>query len=237
MTSKQVLDELKKAGSENIKNIYIKHGAKEPFYGVRIEDMKKIQKKIEKESWQQIAYDLYNSGIGDAQYMAGLLADGSKMTKKELQAWADKASYGGISEYSVAWVTSENEGAMELALKWIDSPKASIATSGWTTLSSIMATWPDEKLDISLLKKLLKRIEKDIHKAPNRVRYCMNGFVIAAGSFVKDITKDATETGKKIGHVEVDMNGTACKVPFAPDYIKKVIDKGYLGKKKKTAKC
>lgn len=32
------------------------------------------------------------------------------------------------------------------------------------------------------------------------------------------------------------MGDTACKVPFAPDYIK-VQDRGVIGKKKKTAKC
>ena len=80
-------------------------------------------------------------------------------------------------------------------------------------------------------------MEKQIAKAPNRVRYCMNSFVIAVGSFVKELNKEAIETGKKIGSVEVDMGGTSCKVPFAPDYIKKVVDKGYLGRKKKTAKC
>lgn len=236
MTSKQVLDELKKAGSESIKKVLMKHGAKEPFYGVKIEDMKKIQKKI-KENQQQIASELFSSGIGDAQYLAGLMAHGSKMNKKELETWADKAVWQMISEYSVAWVACENEAAIELALKWIDSPKEKIATTGWNTLSSVVATWPDENIDISMLKKLLKRIEKEIHTAPNRVRYCMNSFVIAAGSHVKDMTRESTETGKRIGDVEVDMNGTACKVPFAPDYIKKVIDKGTLGKKKKTAKC
>jgi hypothetical protein len=51
------------------------------------------------------------------------------------------------------------------------------------------------------------------------------------------MTKEASEVGKKIGEVRVDMNGTYCKVPYAPDYIKKVADKGYTGKKRKTAKC
>jgi hypothetical protein len=45
------------------------------------------------------------------------------------------------------------------------------------------------------------------------------------------------EAGKKIGVVMVEMEGTACKIPFSPDYIKKVVDKGTVGKKKKTAKC
>ena len=65
----------------------------------------------------------------------------------------------------------------------------------------------------------------------------MNAYVIAAGSFIKDLNKPAISTGKKIGTIEVDMGGTYCKVPFAPDYIKKVVDKGYLGKKRKIIKC
>lgn len=236
MNTKEILKEIKKAGSESIKKIHLKHGAKEPFYGVKVEDLKKIQKKI-KDDQQKIALELFASGIGDAQYLAGLMADGAKMSKKELQAWAESAEWQMISEYSVAWVASENKDAFDIALKWIDSAKPHVAAAGWNTISSVMATRQDSELDIPVLKKLISRVEKEINNAPNRVRYCMNGFVIAAGSFVKELTPLATATGKKIGNVEVDMGGTSCKVPFAPDYIKKVIDKGYHGKKKKTVKC
>jgi hypothetical protein len=65
----------------------------------------------------------------------------------------------------------------------------------------------------------------------------MNGFVIGVGGYIKELTKEAIETSKKIGDVYVDMRGTACKVPSAPDYIKKMEAKGYIGKKKKTVKC
>lgn len=236
MKSEQILKEIKAAGNESTKKIHMKHGAKEPFYGVKVEDLKKIQKKI-RENQQQVALELFESGIGDAMYLAGLMADGSKMSKKELQSWVTKAEWPMISEYSVAWVASENAEAWELALKWIDSSKATIASSGWSTTSNMVATWPDEKLDIPGLKNLRYRVEKEIANAPNRVRYCMNSFVIAVGSFVKGLNKEAIDTGKKIGSVEVDMGGTYCKVPFAPDYIKKVMDKGYLSRKKKTAKC
>ena len=65
----------------------------------------------------------------------------------------------------------------------------------------------------------------------------MNGFIIGVGAYIKDLTKEAIETSKKIGEVYVDMGGTACKVPAAADYIKKMEAKGYIGKKKKTVKC
>ncbi|MFT7161922.1 MAG: hypothetical protein ACI9GZ_003109, partial [Bacteroidia bacterium] len=36
---------------------------------------------------------------------------------------------------------------------------------------------------------------------------------------------------------QVDMGETACKVPLAKDYIQKVVDKGRVGKRKKSARC
>jgi len=65
----------------------------------------------------------------------------------------------------------------------------------------------------------------------------MNGFVIGVGGYIKELTKDAIDIAKKIGDVYVDMEGTACKVPSAIDYINKMEAKGYIGKKKKTVKC
>jgi hypothetical protein len=65
----------------------------------------------------------------------------------------------------------------------------------------------------------------------------MNGFVIAVGGAVAPLADLAIATGEKVGTVSVDMGGTACKVPFAPEYIRKVHAKGNLGKKRKTVKC
>ena len=87
------------------------------------------------------------------------------------------------------------------------------------------------------LKQLMERVQKTIHKQPNRVRYAMNGFVIAVGTSVKALMDVAVQAAEKIGPVSVDMGDTACKVPFAPDYIKKVQQRGAIGKKRKTAKC
>ena len=80
-------------------------------------------------------------------------------------------------------------------------------------------------------------MQKTIHRQPNRVRSVMNGFVIAVGSYVQALTDVALQVGAKIGPVVVDMGGTACKVPYAPDYIQKVEKRGAIGKKRKTTKC
>jgi len=233
MTAKEILLQLKEMGSENIRRIFEKHGAPPNQYGVKIEDLKKIQKQVKKD--YALSLQLYDSGISDAQYLAGLIADESKMTKKDLQHWADSASWHQLNEYTVAWIAAESNHGWELGIQWIDSKKESVRSSGWATLANLVSLKNDEELDLEKLKNLLYRAEKEIASAGNRVRYTMNSFIIAVGGYVKSLSAEAIKIGKSLGHLTIDMHGTACKVPYAPDYIQKMIAKGY--KKKKMARC
>jgi len=234
-TVDEILNELKYFGNENTKKIFLKHGAKEPFYGVKVQDLKKIVKKVKKN--HELSLALYDTGNSDAMYLAGLIADENKITKSELNKWANSAYWYMISEYTVAWVAAESRYALELALDWIDSDKENIASAGWATLSNYIALKADEELDIPLYSKLLDRVEKDIHQAQNRVRYTMNGFVISVGTSIEALTKKATSTAESIGKVKVNVGTTSCKVPLATDYIQKVFVRGTIGKKRKTARC
>jgi 3-methyladenine DNA glycosylase AlkD len=235
MTVQEIMDDLQSHGSESIKKILLKHGVKEPFFGVKIEYLKPIQKKVKMD--YQLAKDLYATGNADAMYLAGLIADDEKMTKNDLDTWVERAVSNNISEYTVPWVATGSNYGFELALEWIESSQEYIAAAGWSTLSNIVSLKPDNELDLSSLKMLLSRVEKSIHSAPNRARNTMNGFMIAVGTYITALTDDAIATAKRIGTVTIDTNGTACKVPYAVDYIKKAIDKGVIGKKKKMVKC
>lgn len=235
MTAAEIVKELETLGRPSHKKTFLRHGIKEPLIGVPIADLKKIQKRIKKD--YRIALDLYDTGIYDAMYLAGLIADDMKMTKKDLQKWVTQANCDMLCGFTVAWVTAESPHGWELGREWIDSPKQSIACAGWSTLASLVAVKDDDDLDIPGLKKLLQRVEKTIHQAPDRVRYNMNGFVIALGSYVPALTNEALKAAAKIGKVEVDMGDTDCRVPDAATYIKKVQDRGTIGKKRKSAKC
>lgn len=231
----KIVEELKSQGSESTKRVLMKHGAKEPFFGVKVEYLKKIQKRIKMD--YQLALDLYDTGISDAMYLAGLIADDAKMTKKDLQKWVKGAYWYMLSECTVPWVASGSKHGRELALEWIESKNELIASAGWATLGSLVATKDDADLNLPELKKLLARVEKTIHQQPNRVRGAMNAFVIAVGGYVKPLTQLAIKTGEKIGEVEVDMGDTSCQVPYSPDYIRKIEKRGAIGKKRKSAKC
>lgn len=235
MTTKEILAQLKDYGDERTKKTHMTHGAKEPIFGVKVADLKKILKQTKKN--HELSLELYDTGNSDAMYLAGLMADEKQISREQLNNWVKNAYWSYLSEYTVPWVAAETEYGFELGLEWIDSPEETIAAAGWSTLAYYSAVNKDEDLDMGRYRQLLDRVAKEIHNAQNRVKYTMNGFVISIGSYIPELTDKATKIAEKVGVVEVDMNGTACKVPFAKDYIQKVIDKQRVGKKRKTARC
>jgi 3-methyladenine DNA glycosylase AlkD len=235
MTAREIVEELRKLGSESIKKVLRNHGVQEPFFGVKIADMKQIQKRIKKD--YQLALDLYDTGNYDAMYLAGLVADDAKMTKKDLNRWVKMANGGALASATVPWVAAGSHHGYEIALEWIDSEKENVAVAGWATLSSLVALKDDDDLDLAGLKRLLQRVEKTIHQQPDSVRSAMNGFLIALGTYVQGLSDLVMQAAAKVGQVSVDMGDTACKVPNALERIHKAQESGAVGKKRKTVKC
>lgn len=235
MTQKEVLEQLEAFGNERTKNTFLKHGAKEPLFGVKAGDLKKILKKTKKN--HALSLELYATGNSDAMYLAGLMADEKQITAAHLEDWVGKAYWYYLSEFTVPWLAAETDYGFELAKKWIESKEEGIASAGWATFSNFASIRPDETLDIDAYSQLLDRVAKEIENAQNRVRYTMNGFIIAVGSYIPALTEKAQEIATKIGKVSVEMGGTSCKVPLASTYIQKIIDKDRIGKKRKQARC
>src|SRR5688572_11399655 len=168
MSTKDIIEELKPLGRDSYKKVLLNHGVKEPCFGVKIEDLKKIQKRIKKDN--QLALALYETGVYDAMYLAGLIADDAKMTRRDLQNWAKKAQ-GPLAGWTVPWVAAGSPHGWELAWEWIDSGDDFIAEAGWATFSSLVSIEDDAQLDLPKLKLLLQRVKKTIHTSPDVVRY------------------------------------------------------------------
>ena len=235
MTTEEIMTSLEEMGNEQTKKTLMNHGAQEPMFGVKVQDLKKVLKKTKKN--HELSLELYATGNSDAMYLAGLMADEKQITKAQLQEWVEKAYWYFLFEYTVPWIAADTEFGFELGLEWIKSDQENIAAAGWSTLAGYAGVNPDENLDIEAYSQLLDQVGAEIHDAQNRVRYTMNGFVIAIGTYIPALTDKAQEIATKIGKVTVNMGGTACKVPLATEYITKVIDKGRVGKKRKTARC
>ncbi|MFM8275342.1 MAG: DNA alkylation repair protein [Gemmata sp.] len=235
MTAKDVMAQLEALGSAQTKKTLLRHGAREPFFGVKVADLKVLQKRIKVD--HQLALALYDTGNSDAMYLAAMIADPGAFTRPQLQKWAKGAYWYMLSCHTVPWVASESRFGRELALDWIDRDEEMIASAGWSTYGCLLSIKPDADLDLAEVEKLLGRVRAEIGGAPNRVRATMNMFVIMVGSYVAPLTARAKATAKALGKVEVDVGDTACSVPDATAYIAKVEAAGRVGKKRKRAGC
>lgn len=236
MTAQELLKELEPLGKASYKRLMMtNYGVKEPLFGVAIGELKKFEKRHKKD--HRLALELYKTGNYDAMYLAGLIADDAQMTRKDLDAWAEKGVAGALPGSTVPWVAAGSAHGWEAGLDWIDSAKAHVAVAGWFTLGCVVALKPDEDLDLTGLKKLMARVRKELSKAPDMVRYAMNSFLISVGCYVKPLAEEAIETAKAIGTVHADLGNNSCAIPDAAGYIAKVEKRGAIGKKRKTVKC
>lgn len=236
-TCAAVLDELKKNGTEKGRAMYVKHGMPaDRVLGVSVADLKIVAKRIKGE--QELAYELFDTGMMEAMYLAGMVAAGGKMSRELLDHWANgAAALAMVGEHTVPWVAVESRYGREAALAWMDSELDGVAASGWCTYSGLVAVTADSALDLGEVEGLLARVGKELGRAKNRERYTMNGFVISVGAYVAPLTGAARELGAKMGKVEVDMGGTACKVPSVVEQIAKLEGMGKIGQKRKTIRC
>ncbi|MBL0912663.1 MAG: DNA alkylation repair protein [Bacteroidia bacterium] len=233
MNTAEVMQWLKDHSSATIKNVLSNHGAPESLMGVKIGDMKTLMKLTGKD--HVLALELYRTGISDAQYYAGLIADPKKMDGNELRYWADHASWHMISDYSVAWNAAESTAGQECALEWIDSNSELLLSAGWYTLA--YRTQLNIPIDKDLYLSLIGRVRETLQQAPNRARYSMNNFLITTGAADPAFTDACKKAAADIGEVHVDLGKTSCEVPQVVTYIDKAIARGSYTKKKKTVKC
>ena len=235
MTVADVMGQLEVLGNEQTKKTLMRHGAVEPIFGVKIGDLKPLQKKIKKD--HALALELYQTGNSDAMYLAGLIADEEKVTKGQLDQWIKKAPWTLIANSTVAALAAESKHALALADTWVSAKKPLIAAAGWQTYTHYLSVTDDEQIDSGKFADLLTWVTTEIHEQADEVKAAINGFVIALGSYLPELTKKTKAAAKKIGKVTVDQGNTACKTPDALAYIEKIEGAGRLGKKRKTCRC
>ncbi|QHT64101.1 DNA alkylation repair protein [Paenibacillus lycopersici] len=236
MTYEDVMRQLESMGSEQTKRTFMNHGAREPLFGVKIGDLKKLVKAVKKD--QALAAALYESGVSDAMYLAGLTVDPASLPPERLRDWANRANWYLLAETTVAGLAAESRYGRELALEWMASPQELVAACGWSTYANLLSIAPDGQLAVEELRALLREAAERIHGEPrDRVRYAMNMFIISAGGYVEALYEDALAAAAAIGKVRVKVGNTACKVPVASDYIAKMAAMGKRGHKRKTCIC
>jgi 3-methyladenine DNA glycosylase AlkD len=209
--------ELQRCGSEQTRKIYRRHGVLGDQYGVSYADLKRIKKAIKAD--QALAESLWATGNHDARILATMIAEPKVITREVLESWSRDPD-NDVLTGALAGVVAGSPHARELMEKWVESDEEWLGSTGWSVLAR-MAMDPASGLSDQEYAGYLETIRTTIHDRKNRVRYSMNGALIAIGLRSPALQAKALEVARAIGKVEVDHGETGCKTPDAAEYILK----------------
>ncbi len=195
--------ELEKAGTEQARKTYARHGVDGPMFGVSFATLKAMKKRIGVD--HELALALWNTGNFDARNLAVELADPARLTPADLDRWGREGSRPphGTSRFA------KRNGLF----------RHGRARGAWVLLGQLAQR--DESLPDGFFAERLAHIEKTIHRAPDAERHQMNGAIITIGCRNAALRKAALAAAKRIGKVDVDQGDTACETPDAAEYIEK----------------
>lgn len=213
----EVLETLRNLGKPQTAEIYKRYGSGDQVFGVLTSEIAKLKKKIGID--HAFALDLWNTGHAEARILALLVADPDRLTPADADrfvtegpvqflGWylSDLLAHSPIGEETMqAWMESRDEHRLEMA---------------YGIFGKRLKGFPDATPDDEAEKRL-EKIEREIHHAPNWVRYAMNGALIAIGTYKPHLRETAMQTARRIGKVIVDHGETSCKTPDAVAHLTK----------------
>lgn len=216
MTCAGILSELERLGTARNRKVYARHGIGGPAYGVSFGDLKKLCRQIRVD--HGLARLLWATGNHDARVLATMIADPQQADGALLDEWAaDLDNY--VLTDALAAFAGRAPCAREKMEAWIASDEEWIGQLGWGVVAQLALH--DATLSDDAFKPFIARIERDIHRAKNRVRHAMNNALIAIGTRSDALAAEAVAAARRIGKVEVDHGDTACRTPDAATYIEK----------------
>ncbi|MCB9838248.1 MAG: DNA alkylation repair protein [Phycisphaeraceae bacterium] len=225
-TAEQVMKQLRAMGTAQNRKVYARHGAPENMLGVSYADFGKLKKQIKTD--HNLAKQLWDTGIMDAQILAAMVCDPAQLTKSECDAWVKDATCYQVAN-ELAGAVARSPYAISRYEKWRKSKPEFTQAAAWATLAGVFKHAPDAVSD-AIGREAITRIETTIHTAPNRAREAMNTCLIAIGTYREPLRAAAIAAAIRIGKVEVDHGDTSCKTPDAASYIEK--SAAHLARKK-----
>lgn len=217
MEAREVMRRLEELGTAQNRKVYARHGVQGECFGVSYANLGKLRKSIGTD--HDLARTLWSTGNHDARVLATMVADPGLTTRKELESWArDLGNY--VLTDAFVGLASRCADAPKLFRKWTASAGEWTGSAGWSLLAVMLRD--DAPLDDDFLEECIEEIEGRIRSARNRVRYSMNGALIAIGCRAGKLERKAVAAARRIGEVEVDHGETGCRTPEVEATIAKV---------------
>ena len=216
---KEALKKLEALGNLPTRKHYLKHGAGDNQFGVRLGDIRKLA--AEYKSNHELALDLWKTGNIDARLLAVLLMKPSQLSAAELDRMARSVGFVQVADWFNDYVVKKHPLKEPFRQLCMDAEDPWAARAGWSLTSERIAKNP-EGLD---LPALLDRIESEMADAAPQVQWTMNFCLAGIGIHFPKHRKRAIAIGESLGLYRDYPVSKGCTSPFAPAWIKEMLSR------------
>ena len=216
MKYQEAMRQLRALGTAQNRKVYGRHGVDRELFGVSYADLNRMHKAIKVD--HPLALKLWESGNHDACVLATRIVDPSRITARQLDAWARELDNYVLAD-AFSGLVARTGMARRKFERWRNRKAEFVGQVAWNLLVSLARH--DEDLPDAYFEEQLATIEREVHGRKNRVRYSMNLALIAIGMRNAALEKKAIAAARRIGPIQVDQGRTGCKTPDPIPYIKR----------------
>lgn len=165
-------------------------------------------------------------------YLAGQIADASRMDIETLDIWVSKAYWSMLSDRCVSLVAAKSPFGLEAARKWIRSDDEMTACAGYGTLSTMFSFMPDDAFDMDEIRSIVDDAAERIQDEGVLLQNAMKNFLILTGLYIAPLYDYVLLASENIGRIKPAIAANNCNIQTVTDYLVRYRDR--VGKKNKS---
>lgn len=219
MTLKETLEQLKAMSDEKTFAYNLKNGVGDNQYGVKLGDLRKVAKKIK--SNHELALELWGTQNYDAQMLSMLIINPKKLSTDALDAIVRSVKYTRVADWLNSYVVKIHPENEKLRQNWMNDKNPMAARAGWNLTTQRIVKNPE----MVNIPNLLNRIENEMSNAAPEAMWTMNFSLAEIGINHPEYRQQAIDIGEKLGVYRDYPTSKGCTSPFAPIWIKEMVNR------------
>ncbi len=130
MLLKETLQQLESLGNEGMRAYYIKNGAGDNLFGVKLGDLRVLAKKIKTD--HALALALWKTGNIDAQFLAALVIKPKSLSADEMDRMVRSLTFSRVADWLISYVVKQHPDKESLRQGWMATKDKWAARAGWS---------------------------------------------------------------------------------------------------------
>jgi 3-methyladenine DNA glycosylase AlkD len=194
-TKAAVLAELKRAADPKVRAKMAYFGVNVPkAHGISAPILHKLAKHIGRD--QELAEELWASGIHEARILATMIGESEKVTAKQMERWVRDFNSWDVVDAACCYLYAAAAPAWTKIDAWSRRPEEFVKRAAFSLAAYL--SYKDKKAPTARFEHLLRVIEREAHDERNFVKKAVNWALRQIGKRNVPLNRAAIQTAERI---------------------------------------